>query len=91
MANVLETVRADDFVEYFIFPVKDGPSSSDKLVDLLNKILAFSTPIIENYIWHKDEFNLCTNAGSQPGIVVFHVNFNRHFHCLTFLQSDEYL
>lgn len=69
MANVLQTVRSDDFVEYFIFPVKDDDScsTSEELVHLLNRILTFITPIVENYIWHKDKFSLRTNIDSELG------------------------
>lgn len=58
MPDILETVRLDDFVEYFIYLNKDDESTPDRLQDIRRIIFSSYTPLIENYIWHKDEFSL---------------------------------
>jgi len=52
MAGVLEDVRAEDFVEYFIFP------KHNNLQSVLEEINSKVEPFIKNYIWHKDPFFL---------------------------------
>lgn len=58
MSNVLETVKAEDFVEYHIFL---GDDNSSSVQDVYNKVLTALGPLIEAYIWHKTEFNLTIN------------------------------
>lgn len=65
-----ETIRADDFVEYFLFPdLKqtagiDGDSNnvSDSLERIRTQIIAEAEKFVGNYIWHKDPFQLIVNA-----------------------------
>ncbi|XP_050532620.1 protein ecdysoneless [Daktulosphaira vitifoliae] len=63
MANVLETVRDDDFVEYYLFIRTDiVPKGCEECVNYLNnlndKILEWVEQSSKQYIWHKDRFNL---------------------------------
>ncbi|XKL63224.1 hypothetical protein PGB90_005588 [Kerria lacca] len=58
MTNLFETVRTEDYVEYFLFPIDYNPPSDEKLQEIYNKIFSFITPFTNNYIWQKDEFNL---------------------------------
>ena len=57
----METVRADDFVEYFLFPnlnsnaAEDNESNLDMVVLEINRIIE---RYCKEYIWHKDEFRL---------------------------------
>lgn len=52
MAGVLEDVRAEDFVEYFLFPKHKSISSA---LDEVNKKVS---SYVKDYIWHKDPFFL---------------------------------
>ncbi|XP_055911872.1 protein ecdysoneless [Eupeodes corollae] len=70
----LEFVREEDFVEYFIFPPtnKDNNEDDDKnethLESLLQKIKAQVDQISEDYIWHKDEFNLTIRTEARESL-----------------------
>lgn len=56
--RLLNTVREDDYVEFYIFPVlneKDEDSLLSKyLIEISNLLQSYT----KQYIWHKDEFNL---------------------------------
>jgi hypothetical protein len=52
MAGVLEDVRAEDFLEYFIFPTHNNLSSA--LAEINAKVNLYT----KDYIWHKDPFFL---------------------------------
>lgn len=52
MAGVLEDVRAEDFVEYFLFPKHNSVSSA--LEEINKKVSSY----VKDYIWHKDPFFL---------------------------------
>ncbi|XP_025409951.1 protein ecdysoneless isoform X2 [Sipha flava] len=63
MDSVLETVRDDDFVEYFLFVRPgDGNEDAEELVKNINqlntKVLELVDRLSNGYIWHKDQFNL---------------------------------
>lgn len=58
MAGVLEDVRAEDFVEYFLFPEQQDMELV--LTELNAKALTYT----DNYIWHKDPFHLRINRAS---------------------------
>lgn len=63
MEGVLETVRDEDFIEYFLF-VRTNDKNEDaeelvKHINLLNtQVLEFVDQLSDQYIWHKDRFNL---------------------------------
>jgi hypothetical protein len=59
MAGVLEDVRAEDFVEYYIFPNHNSVSSA---LDEINKKVS---SYVKDYIWHKDPFFLKKVEGSE--------------------------
>ncbi|XP_023015143.2 ecdysoneless cell cycle regulator [Leptinotarsa decemlineata] len=72
--NVLESVREDDFIKYFLFP--DINTNDEKEQEaLLSKILEKANKIIENftdnYLWHKDEFKLSprTSISNSLGFI----------------------
>lgn len=59
----LETVRDDDFVEYFLFMrSEDDKKDAEELVKHINhlnkKVLELVHRLSDQYIWHKDQFNL---------------------------------
>lgn len=57
----LESVRVEDFIEYFIFPnitTTILEIQTKELNDISQKINEISKSFIGNYIWHKDPFNL---------------------------------
>lgn len=64
MDDALETVRNEDYVEYFLFVRTDGSGEEDaeELVKRANglnaKVLGLVDRLSDQYIWHKDRFNL---------------------------------
>lgn len=59
--NILECVREDDFVEYYLFPkinYEENGNEEIVLTTLLNKINEFVKDLIKDYLWHKDPFKL---------------------------------
>lgn len=68
--NATETIRADDFVEYFLFPdlseIKSGSKNEeDFLRDFLQNVSGDIKPHLEHYIWHKDPFRLIPRCGNS--------------------------
>lgn len=72
--NALETVRDDDFVEYFLFVRPDNneidKEEIEQHIKCLNaKVLEFVNRLSDQFIWHKDQFNLiprfCLSAELQ--------------------------
>lgn len=65
-----ETIRADDFVEYFLFPdlsqsngIDSGNNNaSDSLEQIRTRITEESNKFIGDYIWHKDRFQLIVKS-----------------------------
>ncbi|CAH0547417.1 unnamed protein product [Brassicogethes aeneus] len=59
--NILESVREDDFVEYYLFPVINSEDIKEQET-ILSCVLSKANKIIDNYsknyLWHKDEFKL---------------------------------
>lgn len=56
-----EVIRADDFVEYFLFPAIDdlnGNSTVEKLENFLAEINECVQKFTVDYIWHKEPFQL---------------------------------
>ena len=58
MNSVLENVRTDDFIEYFIYPSAGESCAGDELSELHNKLTSFVSQWTENYFWHRDKFKL---------------------------------
>lgn len=60
-SRILEFVREEDFVEYYLFPPTDSADEKCQL-DILNSILSKANKIVEgytkNFLWHKEEFKL---------------------------------
>lgn len=59
--DVLEIVREDDFVEYFIFQNNiniDQLNKADILSNTKSHIQSIINKYQSGYIWQKDEFNL---------------------------------
>lgn len=67
----LETVRAEDFVEYFVFPVlqclETAPRNvdGDGLENIIECIEAVSNKFCKKYIWHKDAFRVSARYGNS--------------------------
>lgn len=64
MANIntlFESVREDDFVEYYLFPPIESKDEIEQ-EKILSSILSKANKIINKYttdfLWHKDEFKL---------------------------------
>lgn len=65
-----ETIRADDFVEYFLFPdvsevTSGGKQEEENLRELAENINTDIRPYVQNYIWHKDPFRLIPRCGNS--------------------------
>lgn len=63
-SGALETVRDEDFVEYFLF-VRSAAGKDEDTEELVNHVnrlyvdvLKFVDRLSDGYIWHKDRFNL---------------------------------
>jgi hypothetical protein len=57
----VETIRNEDFVEYFLFPKLNECSEEDErdaLNKLSTKINNIASDYTKSYIWHKDSFGL---------------------------------
>lgn len=67
---MLESVREEDFVEYFLFPeINTNENQLNFNDNELNKLLHNINNIIElysvNYIWHKDSFKVTPRFQKQ--------------------------
>lgn len=61
MVDILQNVREDDFVEYFLFTstLSFNKDNEDvELNELLNKCNQIVQNLSKNYLWHKDSFKL---------------------------------
>ncbi|KAL1128944.1 hypothetical protein AAG570_013478 [Ranatra chinensis] len=72
--DALENVRADDFVEYFLFSLDTLTAGDDASATQLKRLHAQVSDLVSrhgnNYIWQKDEFNLITrNVSSLPPVM----------------------
>lgn len=57
----IEVIRADDFVEYFLFPSLDqlnGNSTAEKLDNFRQSVNDSVKQFTADYIWHKEPFQL---------------------------------
>lgn len=59
-SGILQTIREDDFIEYFLFPLLNNinDTNENELNNLLIKINKIINDFSVNYIWHKDNFHL---------------------------------
>lgn len=65
-----ETIRADDFVEYYLFPdlsVGNGfPDNEENFLrTFLDEVCDSIKEYVQNYIWHKDPFRLIPRWGNS--------------------------
>lgn len=80
-----EVIRADDFVEYFLFPSLDalsGNNADEKLDNFLREINECVQQFTVDYIWHKEPFQLVVrtpntlkllNASTMQGIFLYFI------------------
>lgn len=93
-----EVIRADDFVEYFLFPSLDelsGNNAEEKLDNFLREINECVQQFTVDYIWHKEPFQLVVrtpntsklfNASSMQGIC-FHFTQSMSFTILILIVA----
>lgn len=70
--KVTETIRADDFVEYFLFPSLDelpGTSEEEKLDRFLQEINGHVNIFTKDFIWHKEPFQLIARSGDTSKLL----------------------
>lgn len=63
----LESVRAEDFIEYFLFPgvrSPDNNSVDQDLAKVAEHINQIASEYSGNYIWHKDGFRVVPRFGN---------------------------
>lgn len=63
--NITEIIRADDFVEYFLFPSLDellGNDIDEKLDRFLAEVNECVRAFTKDYIWHKEPFQLIAST-----------------------------
>lgn len=62
----LETVRTDDFIEYYLFPdlSQIETEKNDTLQTICEQIQQIAIKHCENYIWHKDSFRVTPRYGN---------------------------
>lgn len=64
MDGVLESVREEDFVQYYLFPleIEDIINANDERQQDVKAALSHVESIVrkysQNYIWHKDSFSV---------------------------------
>lgn len=64
MAGVLESVREEDFVQYYLFPleIEDIINANEERQQDVKATLSHVESIVRkysrNYIWHKDSFRV---------------------------------
>jgi hypothetical protein len=64
MAGVLESMREEDFVQYYLFPlqIEDIINANEEKQQYLKAALSRVESIVrkysQNYIWHKDSFSV---------------------------------
>lgn len=66
--KVLQSVREDDFVEYYVFPhieSNDEEQQERVLSALLEKANRIAEKYTKSYLWHKDEFKLVVRTRSS--------------------------
>lgn len=64
---LLESVRAEDYVEYFLFPSVRSPDNNSvdqDLAQLTEQINRIAAEYCGNYIWHKDGFRVAPRFGN---------------------------
>nr|CAI5836375.1 unnamed protein product [Callosobruchus analis] len=70
--NVLEFVREDDFVEYYLFPTVDTNDEKQQeviLTGILSKVNRIIEKYTKEYLWHKDEFKLVPRTSIYNSLI----------------------
>lgn len=70
--NILEFVREDDFVEYFLYPLinkSDHNKEEHDLKSVEEEAKRIIQKYINNYLWHKDPFQLRVRTGVHNKLI----------------------
>uniref|UniRef100_A0A7G3ANP3 Putative mads box transcription factor n=1 Tax=Lutzomyia longipalpis TaxID=7200 RepID=A0A7G3ANP3_LUTLO len=64
--GVLEFVREDDYIEYFLFPrlVAEESRRNEELNEILVQVEGITETFCKNYIWHRDAFRVRARPGN---------------------------
>ncbi|KAG4077447.1 hypothetical protein HA402_002874 [Bradysia odoriphaga] len=66
----LETVRAEDYVEYYLFPdLKSSLPVESVLQTVIQQINTIADRFCEKYIWHKDGFRVTPRYGNAALLI----------------------
>ncbi|XP_055606219.1 protein ecdysoneless [Uranotaenia lowii] len=89
-AGVLQSVREDDFVEYFLFPAGAGLTASDlslanylsetALESIRAEVTAVATEYCRQYLWHRDGFAVHCRRGGEERRILIEANGDKDAH-----------
>lgn len=71
-SNILESVREDDYVEYYLFPECGTLSECEQdtfLSDILDKCNKIVNNLTKDHLWHKDKFMLLPRTVASNKLV----------------------
>ncbi|GAB0094619.1 Protein ecdysoneless [Sergentomyia squamirostris] len=65
--GVLEFVREDDYIEYFLFPrlSADESAHNEELNEILKKVEVITESFCQSYIWHREAFRVQARSGNS--------------------------
>lgn len=79
----LETVRTEDYIEYYLFPdLKSSLPVEDVLQTVIQQINTIADRFCEKYIWHKDGFRV-TPRYSNASLLIENQLDNCGVYCAT--------
>jgi hypothetical protein len=90
MAGVLESVREEDFVEYYLFPfetediINANEEGQQDVKVALSHVESIIRKYSQNYIWHKDSFSV-----NAPLLSLSSEQNGKGIQFLQFLSSDN--
>lgn len=78
----LETVRTEDYIEYYLFPdLKSNLPVEKVLQTMIQQINTIADRFCEKYIWHKDSFRV-TPRYSNASLLIENQLDNCGVYCL---------
>lgn len=78
--DLFDFVRANDFVEYFLFPTSKNEDEKE-LENLLKELNKIVENYSANYLWHKDGFNLRVRSSANNILLETHTQESKKGKC----------